>query len=501
MLDRLRRRVRGHVVERTLGVVLLVTGVVMAAQPRRPLRGGAGQGHQPAGDLRRPDPRPGELQRGPEPARLAAPARRASPSASARRRRTPVATRVGVSIPGVTTPTLPELGPAPEFTQTQQWFNTPGGRPLTLAGLRGNVVLVDFWTYTCINCIRTLPFLKGLYATYHRYGLEIVGVETPEFTFEQEAGNVAAGDRLRRAALPGRPGQPVRHLERLPERVLAGRVPDRRPGPGPPHPVRRGRLQAGRGRGPRAALRGRRPPPAAADDRPRDHALHAGWPRPRPTSIPSAPRASPSRCRPACTPTPACSNPPLNEFGAARHLGRHAQSATAGLDRRHRSPAASRPPHVYLVMTSAGNRPARCGCCSTASRSRRRPAPTCTAAGDGPRPAPVLAGLAAQRRASTRSPSQIPPGVSAYDFTFGLAAEFARARDGQIVPACRRSLCTTPRPAAPAARGQVLRRVDVEQLRRASTRTRRGPSAATTSRSRSAASSAAAAQQRQRAGC
>jgi thiol-disulfide isomerase/thioredoxin len=51
-------------------------------------------------------------------------------------------------------------------------------------------VLVDFWTYTCINCIRTLPFLKGLYATYHRYGLEIVGVETPEFTFEQEASNV-----------------------------------------------------------------------------------------------------------------------------------------------------------------------------------------------------------------------------------------------------------------------------------------------------------------------
>jgi thiol-disulfide isomerase/thioredoxin len=56
--------------------------------------------------------------------------------------------------------------------------------------VRGHVVLVDFWTYTCINCIRTLPFLKGLYARYHPYGLEIVGVETPEFTFEQEAGNV-----------------------------------------------------------------------------------------------------------------------------------------------------------------------------------------------------------------------------------------------------------------------------------------------------------------------
>ena len=96
-----------------------------------------------------------------------------------------------MAIPGVSTPSLPRLGPAPEFTRTQHWFNTPGGPPLTLAGLRGHVVLVDFWTYTCINCIRTLPFLKGLYATYHRYGLEIVGVETPEFTFEQQAGNVS----------------------------------------------------------------------------------------------------------------------------------------------------------------------------------------------------------------------------------------------------------------------------------------------------------------------
>src|SRR5664279_5199971 len=110
------------------------------------------------------------------------------------------ATAPGVAIPGVRTPALPRLGPAPDFTRTQRWFNTPGGRSLSLAGLRGKVVLVDFWTYTCINCIRTLPFLKGLYATYHRYGLEIVGVETPEFTFEQEAGNVAqaiASDGLR----------------------------------------------------------------------------------------------------------------------------------------------------------------------------------------------------------------------------------------------------------------------------------------------------------------
>src|SRR5437588_4041988 len=66
---------------------------------------------------------------------------------------------------------------------------------LSMSTLRGRVLLVDFWTYTCINCIRTLPFVEGLYATYHPYGLEIVGVETPEFTFEQNAANVAQAIR------------------------------------------------------------------------------------------------------------------------------------------------------------------------------------------------------------------------------------------------------------------------------------------------------------------
>src|SRR5271167_1333155 len=86
---------------------------------------------------------------------------------------------------------LKALGEAPEFMETQDWFNTPGKRPLTLASLRGRVVLVDFWTYTCINCIRTLPYLKAWDAAYRNAGLTIVGVETPEFPFEREAGNVA----------------------------------------------------------------------------------------------------------------------------------------------------------------------------------------------------------------------------------------------------------------------------------------------------------------------
>ncbi len=86
---------------------------------------------------------------------------------------------------------LPVLGAAPEFKDTQDWFNTPGDRPLSLAGLRGHVVLVDFWTYTCINCIRTLPYLNAWYAKYHGEGFEIVGVHTPEFPFEHSASNVA----------------------------------------------------------------------------------------------------------------------------------------------------------------------------------------------------------------------------------------------------------------------------------------------------------------------
>ena len=87
---------------------------------------------------------------------------------------------------------LPVIGPAPEFVDTQRWFDTPGGRPLTLRALRGRVVLVDFWTYTCINCLRTLPYLTAWDRTYRKDGLTIVGVHSPEFPFEKDAANVEA---------------------------------------------------------------------------------------------------------------------------------------------------------------------------------------------------------------------------------------------------------------------------------------------------------------------
>jgi cytochrome c biogenesis protein CcdA/thiol-disulfide isomerase/thioredoxin len=84
---------------------------------------------------------------------------------------------------------LPVLGTAPDFASPGPWLNT-GGSPLTLKQLRGRVVLVDFWTYTCINCIRTLPYLRAWDARYRKAGLTIVGVHTPEFPFERETGNV-----------------------------------------------------------------------------------------------------------------------------------------------------------------------------------------------------------------------------------------------------------------------------------------------------------------------
>jgi cytochrome c biogenesis protein CcdA/thiol-disulfide isomerase/thioredoxin len=88
---------------------------------------------------------------------------------------------------------LPVLGRAPDFTDTQQWFNTPGGEALSIKDLtdQGHVVLIDFWTYTCINCIRTLPYVTSWDQSYRDDGLTIVGVHSPEFPFEKDPGNVA----------------------------------------------------------------------------------------------------------------------------------------------------------------------------------------------------------------------------------------------------------------------------------------------------------------------
>jgi cytochrome c biogenesis protein CcdA/thiol-disulfide isomerase/thioredoxin len=89
---------------------------------------------------------------------------------------------------------LKDYGKAPDIQGVAAWINTPA---LSAEDLRGKVVLVDFWTYSCINCLRTLPYLKSWDERYRTKGLVIVGVHTPEFAFEHDLGNVrAAVERL-----------------------------------------------------------------------------------------------------------------------------------------------------------------------------------------------------------------------------------------------------------------------------------------------------------------
>ena len=81
---------------------------------------------------------------------------------------------------------------APDFAGISNWFNSA---PLSMANLRGKVVLVDFWTYGCVNCINTLPHVTALYKKYRDRGLVVIGVHTPEFPFERSASNVQAALR------------------------------------------------------------------------------------------------------------------------------------------------------------------------------------------------------------------------------------------------------------------------------------------------------------------
>lgn len=78
--------------------------------------------------------------------------------------------------------------PAPELTGLGQWFNTPS--PLSMQGLAGKVVLVNFWTFGCYNCVNTLPYVRQWHEQHSAKGLVIIGVHTPEFGFEKSAANV-----------------------------------------------------------------------------------------------------------------------------------------------------------------------------------------------------------------------------------------------------------------------------------------------------------------------
>jgi thiol-disulfide isomerase/thioredoxin len=75
----------------------------------------------------------------------------------------------------------------PEFQGIGEWLNSS---PLTIAGLKGNVILVQFWTFACINCQRTLPYIVQWHQTYAARGLKVIGVHTPEFGYERETNNI-----------------------------------------------------------------------------------------------------------------------------------------------------------------------------------------------------------------------------------------------------------------------------------------------------------------------
>jgi cytochrome c biogenesis protein CcdA/thiol-disulfide isomerase/thioredoxin len=172
LLDKLRAAGRGPAVQRVLGVVMVATAILVAT------------------DL---DVRFQTALANDFPAFLTNPTRSLERSGAVEDRLADLRgpTRFAETHDtGDTKAGLPVLGKAPDFTGTQRWFNTPAGAPLHLSQLRGRVVLVDFWTYTCINCIRTLPYVRAWDASYRRKGLRIVGVHTPEFPFERDAGNV-----------------------------------------------------------------------------------------------------------------------------------------------------------------------------------------------------------------------------------------------------------------------------------------------------------------------
>lgn len=90
---------------------------------------------------------------------------------------------------------LASCGPAPEIRGIDGWLNTPGGEPVSLDELRGEVVLIDFWAYSCINCQRSIPHVTAWDDAYRDAGLQVIGVHSPEYAFEKDRGNVEAGAR------------------------------------------------------------------------------------------------------------------------------------------------------------------------------------------------------------------------------------------------------------------------------------------------------------------
>ena len=360
-----RRAGRGPALQRALGVVMVAHRGGDHHQPRcqlRPVRRPAHPRRQPHRGARvLAAPSPGGCTRSPGASRSSrrptAPRRcgGSGEQAAGRAARTPARRRCsrGAAM-------LPDLGAAPEFTDTQRWFNTPGGRPLSLASLRGRVVLVDFWTYTCINCIRTLPYLKAWDAALPPRRADDRRRAHARVRLRARRRQRRQRDRAVRAALSGRPGQRHGHLERLRQPVLAGRLPDRRAAATcATRPSARATTTRPKRRSARCSPR---PAPRVGGARPparRDRALAAAR-RPRPTSAPSAregwfhgPYAGRARLR-AADQRPA----------GAQRASPTAAPGTSPPSRRSRSRAPT---------STSSSRPRTCTWCSARPGGRPRP--------------------------------------------------------------------------------------------------------------------------------
>ena len=289
-----------------------------------------------------------------------------------------------------------------------------------MSELRGKVVLIDFWTYTCINCIRTLPYLEAWQQRYGRDGFTVVGVHSPEFPFEKDADNVQAAIRQNHLTYPvvqdndlatwdawGNQYWPADYLVdaqgQRPRRPLRGGGL-RRDRAGDPHPAA--------GRGPHESrVRGARVGAGAL--RRRDHAGDLPWGSPRPgvgqrhhpSRQPGLRRASGRRCRSTTSPTPG-------------HWGITDEDATSGAGCPDR-PGVQRPPGLPRTrLTRPRARTSR----SSSTASRSRPSSPERMSGSG------QATIESQRLyrlvdlpavARHRLSLTFDPGISGYAFTFG----------------------------------------------------------------------------------
>ena len=141
----------------------------------------------------------------------------------------------------------------PPLDGATQWLNS---EPLTAQALQGKVVVIDFWTYSCINCIRALPFVKAWYEKYRDQGLVVIGIHSPEFAFEKNLRNVRREVRRSRCHLSGCGRQRLCALARVREPVLARALFRRRGGQHSAHAFRRRRVRRFGARDPAIVDRG-----------------------------------------------------------------------------------------------------------------------------------------------------------------------------------------------------------------------------------------------------